>query len=167
MTIVCQSGKWIGACLAAALLLSSLAFADAKERTQTGSNITVAPGQESGEVTCFGCSVRIQGHVIGDVTVFGGGVIVESSGQVDGDTTAFGGGVRLDKGSKIGGDLTVFGGKLRRDPEAIVSGEVSAFTGVGWIVAMIALPLMFLGALLAFVIWLIRRITRQTVPATA
>jgi len=168
MTTVYHCMRFLVACLLAAFLFSSAALADSKsERTQMGTNITVSPGEETGDLTCFGCSIRIQGHVYGDVTAFAGSVTVEGTGQIDGDTTTFAGGARLDKGSKIGGDLAVFGGKLRRDPEASVVGEVSAFNGAGWIIAMVALPLMLLGALLAFVIWLIRRMTRPAVPAAA
>ena len=55
----------------------------ASDRTQTGSDIRVGPNDETGELTCFGCSIHVRGHVLGDVTTFGGSVVVEEGGQVD------------------------------------------------------------------------------------
>ena len=84
-------------------LLLCLAFAatasarESHDRTQVGSNIIIGPGEEVGDATCFGCSIRVRGHVSGDVTAFGGSIIIEDQGQVDGDATAFGGGIRLGK----------------------------------------------------------------------
>jgi hypothetical protein len=40
--------------------------------TQVGHNISIGPNQEVGELTCFGCSIRVRGQVAGDVTTFGG-----------------------------------------------------------------------------------------------
>ena len=83
--------------------LSGAAFAaSSTDRTQFGHNISVGPGEEVSEVTCFGCSVRVRGHVSGDVTTFGGSVVVEDQGEIGGDTTTFAGDVRLDKGVKVG-----------------------------------------------------------------
>ena len=94
--------------------LSCAAFADGRDRTQVGSNISIGPDEEVNEATCFGCSIRVRGHVSGDVTAFGGSVVVEDQGQVGGDTTVFGGDVRIDREVKLGGDVTVFGGRIRR-----------------------------------------------------
>ena len=98
--------------------LSSVALAES-DRTQVGRTINVGPGEEVGEATCFGCSIRVRGHVNGDVTAFGGSILIEDQGQVKGDANAFGGDVRLDKATSIAGDVTVFGGRVRRDPGAI------------------------------------------------
>jgi len=148
--------------------ISSTAFADgARDRTQFGHNISVGPGEEVAEGTCFGCSVRVRGHVTGDVTTFGGSIVVEDEGQIGGDATSFGGDVRLEKGVKILGDVTVFGGQLRRDATASVSGDVTNFGGTGWLLLIFALPLVILGAFVAFVIWLVRRLTRPSMPVAA
>ena len=41
------------------------AFADgSRDRTQFGRNISIAPGEEASDVTCFGCSIRVRGHVL-------------------------------------------------------------------------------------------------------
>ncbi len=155
--------------MALAGALSSAAFADgSRDRTQFGHDISIAPGEEVSDVTCFACSVRVRGHVAGDVTTFGGGVVVEDDGQVAGDMTSFGGDVRLDKGVKIAGDVTVFGGRLRRDSEAVVNGDVTNFSGTGWLFLVFGLPLVILGALLALIIWLVRRmIRRPAMPVAA
>ncbi len=156
------------ACLLFAGALSSNAFADgARDRTQFGRSITIAPGDDASDVTCFGCSVRVRGHVDGDVTTFGGSIVVEDDGQIGGDTTSFGGDVRLDKGVKVAGGVTVFGGRLRRDAAAVVSGDVTAFSGTGWLFLVFGLPLVMLGAVFALVIWLVRRLMRPAIPVAA
>ena len=156
------------ACLFFAGALSSNAFADgARDRTQFGRSITIAPGDEASDVTCFGCSVRVRGHVAGDVTTFGGSIMVEDDGQIGGDTTSFGGDVRLDKGVKVAGGVTVFGGRLRRDAAAVVSGDVTAFSGTGWLFLVFGLPLVMLGAFVALVFWLVRRLMRPAIPVAA
>jgi hypothetical protein len=148
--------------------LSSAAFGEApRERTQFGHDIIVGPDEQVSEITCFGGSVRVRGHVAGEVTVFGGNVVIEEDGSVGGDTTVFGGGVRLEKTAKLGGDLTIFGGQLRRDPESQVGGDITNFSGGFWLPLMVALPLIFIGAIVALIIWLIRRFTRTGVPAPA
>jgi hypothetical protein len=147
---------------------SSVAFADGSHgRTQFGHDIVVAPDEEVGDVTCFGCSVRVRGHVTSDVTVFAGSLIIEDQGQVNGDATVFAGGIRLDKESKVSGDITVFGGQLHRDSAASIGGDVTNFSGPGWIFLIFGLPLAILGAFIALIVWLVRRLTRPSVPATA
>ncbi|HUA14938.1 MAG TPA: polymer-forming cytoskeletal protein [Verrucomicrobiae bacterium] len=155
----------IGLSIAAAF--SAPALATSHDRTQFGHDISIGPDEEVGDATCFGCSVRVRGHITSDVTVFGGSLIVEDQGQVAGDATVFGGGIRLENAVKVGGDVTVFGGKLRRDPGASVGGDITNFSGSGWMILIFALPLLFLGAFVAFVVWIIHRITRASVPATA
>jgi hypothetical protein len=153
------------------LLLSS-AFsyalaAPSSDRTQWGSNITIGAGEETGELTCFGCSIRIRGHVTSDVTVFGGSLIMEDGAVVDGDAAVFAGGMRLEKSVRIGGDAAVFGGRIHRDPGANIGGETSIFSGPVWILLIFVLPLFVVAGFVWFVIWLIRRLMRPAVPATA
>ena len=82
---------------------SSAVFADsARDRTQVGSNISVGPEEEVSEATCFGCSIRVRGHVSGDVTVFGGTLVVEQQGQIGGEICS-GGRERLDRRRRFGG----------------------------------------------------------------
>jgi hypothetical protein len=132
-----------------------------------GHNINVGPDEEVSEATCFGCSIRVRGHVFGDVTTFGGSIIVEEQGQVDGDATTFGGDIRIAKEVKVGRDVTVFGGRIRRDPAASVGGDVTTMGGPGWIVLIFLFPLLFLAAFIALLVWIVRRIMRPSVPAAA
>jgi cytoskeletal protein CcmA (bactofilin family) len=156
------------ACLLFCCVIASSAFADDDhERTRVGHNITIGPGEEVDEATCFGCSVRVRGHMAGDVTAFGGSISVEDQGQIGGDATTFGGSVRLEKDAKISGDLTVFGGRIHRDPAATVGGDVTNFGGPGWIVLILGAPLILFGGLVALIIWLVRRLLRPSMPATA
>jgi hypothetical protein len=147
---------------------SSTVFADsARDRTQVGSNISVGPEEEVSEATCFGCSIRVRGHVSGDVTVFGGTLVVEEQGQIGGDATVFGGNVRIEKEVKIHGDVTVFGGRILRDPGAIVGGDVTTMGGPGWVFLIFLLPLIFFGVFVALIVWLIRRLLRPSLPVAA
>ena len=149
------------------LAVASAAGKSAPDRAQTGSDIIVGPNEQAGELTCFGCSVRVRGHVLGDVTTFGGSVVLEEGGQIDGEATTFAGGVRMEKDVKIKGDVTVFGGRIRRDPTATIGGEVTNFGGGIWILLIFVLPLAFLGLFIAFVVWLIRKLIQPRVPLTA
>jgi hypothetical protein len=148
--------------------LSAAAFADGShDRTQFGHDITVGPGEEVSEVTCFGCSVRVRGRVAGDVTTFGGGVVLEDQGQVGGDLTSFGGNLRLEKEANIGGDVTVFGGRIHRDDSAKIGGDVSTFSGTFWLLLIFGLPFVILGAFIALIVWIVRMLTRPEAPVPA
>ena len=154
--------------LVVSLSLSPAAFADSSnDRTQFGSDITIGPTEQVAEITCFGCSVRVRGHVAGDVTVFFGTVTIEEQGEVAGDVTDFGRGVRLDRSAKVDGDVTAFGGPVRRDAQASVGGDVTNFNGVIWLIVVFGLPLAILAAIVALIIWIVRRATRPRVPITA
>lgn len=148
--------------------VSSAAFGDGnRDRTQVGNTINIGPGEEVQDATCFGCSVRVRGHVAGDVTVFGGSVVIEQDGQVNGDATIFGGDLRIDKDAKIARDVTVFGGRIRRDPGSTVGGDVTNMGGPGWMFLIFLTPLIFLGVFVALIVWLIRLVMRRSVPAAA
>jgi hypothetical protein len=153
--------------LASAVLSQSASGPSNPDRTQFGTDITVGPDEQIGDVTCFGCSVRVRGHVSGDVTVFFGSLTVEQEGEVDGDVTNFGRGVRLDRSSKVEGDVTVFGGPVRRDSDASVGGDVTNFKGTPWLFLVFGLPLLILAGIVLFIVWLVRRLTRPAVPVTA
>ena len=157
-------------CLIPCLFFAAFAAAasgdSSPERTQFGHNITIGPDEQVGEVTCFGCTVRVRGHVTSEVTTFGGSVILEDQGQIDSDVTVFGGNIRLDKDSKIGGDVALFGGRLSRDADSSIGGDVSTFTGGIWLFLIFGLPFLLLGAFIALIIWLVRRFTRPPVPVT-
>lgn len=148
--------------------ISGPAFAGSRDRTQFGHEIIVGADENATEVTCFSCNVRIQGHVSGDVTAFGGSVVIEQDAEVAGDTTVFAGDLRLEAGAKVR-EVTVFGGKLRRDPSATVRGDITTFGGgiALWLFIIFGLPFVFLGACIALIIWLVRRLIRPSVPVAA
>ncbi len=151
------------------LAFCSTAFADAHERVQFGHNITIGPGEEASEVTCFACSIRVEGHVAGDATAFFGSVVVQDQGQVGGDLTDFAGNVRIEKAATVGGGVTLFGGRIYRDSAATIGGDVTVMSGPLWIWIglIVGLPIIVLTLFIAFVVWLIRRLMRLAVPATA
>jgi len=160
--------RLLAASLVFSVALSTAAFADGDhDRTQVGHNITVGPDEKLSEATCFGCSVRVRGQVSGDVTTFGGSIIIEGQGQVGGDATTFGGDIRLDKEVKVHGDVAVFGGRVRRDPAAMVGGDVTNMGGPAWIVLIFVIPLFFVGLFVALIVWLVRLLLRPARPATA
>ena len=147
--------------------IATPAFAkDKSSYTQVGHNINVGPNEQVSDVTCFACSIRVRGHVAGDVTAFGGSIVIEDHAQVAGDVTTFGGDIRLDQGVKVAGDATVFGGQIRRDPAASISGDVTTMGGHGWLVPIVLAPFLAIGLLIAFVIWLVQR-RRGPAPAVA
>ena len=157
--------RWLVLLLGFITTISLASFADGShDRTQVGHNISIGPNEEVSEATCFGCSIHVRGHVSGDVTAFGGSIVLEDQAQVDGDATTFGGDLRLDKAAKVNGDATVFGGRIRRDAEATVGGDVTNMGGPGWILLIFAAPLIVFGLFVWFVVWLIRQLTRPAVP---
>jgi hypothetical protein len=151
-----------------ALLAAPVFGEGSHDRTQFGHDITVGSEEKVAEVTCFFCNVRVRGQVGGDVTTFGGGVVVEQDAFVGGDTTTFGGDVRLEAGARVK-DVTIFGGRMRRDSQALVGGDVTTFAGGAalWLFIIFGLPFVVLGALIALIVWLIRRSRRPVVPMAA
>jgi len=169
MTCLRFSGFGLRCLIVCLALVPTMLAQDApvSDRTQFGTDITVGPSEKVGDVTCFGCSVRVRGHVASDVTVLFGTVTIADQGEVAGDVTDFGRGVRLDKSVKVGGDVTVFGGPVRRDPEASVGGDVTTFNGIIWLFVVFGLPLVIVAGIVALIVWIVRRATRPRVPITA
>jgi hypothetical protein len=155
-------------CLMLCLGFTSTASAgESHDRTQVGGNIIIGPGEEVGDATCFGCTIRIRGHVSSDATAFGGSVIIEDRGRVDGDVTAFAGGIRLANQGSVNGDVTVFGGRIQRDPTATIGGDVTTMGGPGWIVLILGAPFLFFALFVALIVWIVRRLLRPAVTVTA
>lgn len=134
--------------------------------TQFGHDIRVEADQKVGEITCFGCSVHVRGQVAGDITTFGGSVILEDGGMIAGEVTSFCGDVRAGDNTRLSGDITVFGGRLRRQPSAMVAGEVTVFESRALTYLILIGPFVVLGALIALIIWLVRR-NRRPAPVMA
>lgn len=156
-------------CLIACLALCSAALAqnNLHDRTQFGTDISIGPNEQVSDVTCFGCSVRVRGHVSGDVTVFFGGVTIEEQGEVSGDVTNFGRGVRLERNTRVDGDVTAFGGAIRRDSDASIGGDVTNFNGSLWMLLVFGLPFVIFAAAVALIVWIVRRIVRYSAPVPA
>jgi len=153
--------------LCTAALVGSAFGEGSHDRTQFGHEIIVGPGEKATDVTCFSCSVRVRGRVTGDLTTFGGTVVIEQDGEVSGDTTVFAGDLRLESGARVR-EVTVFGGKFRRDPSASVRGDVTTFGGGAalWMFIVFGLPFLVVGAFIALIVWLVRKFSRrQAVPA--
>jgi cytoskeletal protein CcmA (bactofilin family) len=164
------SFRWLrfGALAFVSLCLSTGAWAsDNPSYTQTGRDIDIGQNQQVGDLTCFGCSIRVRGQVAGDVTAFAGNIVLEDQAQVSGDVTTIAGDMRLDEGVKVAGDATVIGGQLRRDPQSSVSGDITSLGGRGWFWPILLAPFMMLGLLIAFVVWLVQRLRTPSVPAAA
>ncbi len=137
------------------------------DRFQFNHDIRIEAGEKVGDVTCIGCSIHLRGQASGDVTAIAGSVFAESGASIAGDVTAIGGNVRVESGTQVAGDLTTIGGTLRRDPQASVAGDVTTVGGGGgWIFLIFLLPLLFLGGMVALIIWLIQR-SRRPAPAPA
>jgi len=152
-------------CVLVCLTLSTAAFAaSSPDRTSWGHNLSIGPNEEVSDVTCIGCSIYIRGQVSGDATAVGGSIRIEDQGQVAGDVTAVAGDVRLDKEVTVAGDVTVVGGALQRDPETSISGEVTSVGGRGWVIPILLAPFVFLGLLIALVVWVIQRSRRPSIP---
>jgi hypothetical protein len=79
----------------------------------------------------------------------------------------FGGDARLDRGVKVAGDVSVFGGQIHRDPQAAIGGDVTSFGGHGWLLPILATPIVLLGLLVALVVWIVQRARRPSLPARA
>jgi len=147
------------------LVLASHAFAkENPSYTQIGRNINIGPDEQVSEVTCIGCSIYIRGQVSGDATAVAGSIFIEDQGQVAGEVTTVAGNIRLDKDVKIAGDTTVVGGELRRAAGAQIAGDVTSVGGAAWVPFLLISPFLFLGLLLALLLWVVHRIRRPVVP---
>jgi hypothetical protein len=144
--------------LAAALLLVAFTpFAQADhDRASFGSNITVAEGENAGDIACAFCSVRIHGDVRGDVAVFLGSVTVDPMHSISGDTAIFGGDLNLGEESEVGGDLVILGGNANLAPGAVVRGDHNILPGRFWLILPFA-PLLILIGIIWLIVYLVRR----------
>jgi cytoskeletal protein CcmA (bactofilin family) len=115
--------------LAFAVLLPSAFAKGPADYTQFGHDIRIAADQKVGELTCFNCSVYVQGQVNGDITTFHGNIVIEQNAAVSGEVTSFLGQIRAANGSKIGGDATVFLGNLVLEQDGMLNGEATSFAG--------------------------------------
>lgn len=148
--------------LTLALSTAALAQKSDDDRVEFGRNITVPPGQTSGDIACFNCSVYVRGRVNGDIAVFGGRVVIE--GSVRSDIAVFWGTVRLEDGAQAGGDVAVFGGTIKRAPTATIHGSVASF-GRGWVLLPVGMLVVVVWLIVALIVWLVTRGRRAPMGA--
>ena len=155
-------------CVLALLLLPStkLAAESNPDRVQFNHDIHIGPNDRVGDATCIGCSIHVRGQVSGDVTTIAGSVALESGASVAGDVTVIGGKARAESGTQVAGDLTAIGGDLLRDPQAAIAGDVTTVGGGRWVFLIFLLPFVFLGGIIALIIWIVQR-NRRPAPAPA
>lgn len=157
--------------LLAIAIFSSPALAQrAGDRVQIGRDIVIQQAEQVGDLVCVACSIYLRGgHVAGDSVAIAGKIVLEQGAEVAGDVVAIAGDVRLQGGSQVAGDAVAVAGAVRRDSQSQVAGDVTSLGGPGWILLFLLLPLLFLGAIVALVIWLIQRSrgSRTTVAAVS
>ncbi len=153
--------------IALAILSSTALAQQAGDRVQIGHDIVVERTQKAGDVVCLACSIYLRGgQVAGDAVAVAGKIVLEQGSAVAGDVTAVAGDVRLQGGSQVAGDAVAVAGVVRRDSQSLVAGDVTSLGGPGWTLLCLFLPLLFLGGIVALVIWLIQRSRRSgTTPA--
>jgi hypothetical protein len=149
--------------------LSSPVLAQSGDRVQIGRDIVIERTQKAGDVVCVACSIYLRGgQVAGDAVAVAGKIVLEQGSAVAGDVTAVAGDVRLQGGSQVAGDAVAVAGMVRRDSQSLVAGDVASLGGPGWTLLFLLLPLLFLGGIVALVIWLIQRSRRNgPTPAAA
>ncbi|HEV3207426.1 MAG TPA: polymer-forming cytoskeletal protein [Terriglobales bacterium] len=160
------SALLIAGTLTAILIPFAMAEAADRDRFQINHDIRISPDDNVADVTCINCSVHVRGHVSGDVVAIHGSVMVEQGASIAGDLTAIGGNARLESGSQVAGDLVAVGGNVRRDPQATVGGDVTSLAGGGWVFLVFLVPVVFLGGIIALIVWLVQR-NRRPVPVPA
>jgi len=152
--------------LAFLLIPASLFASSDPDRVQFNHDIRIGPNDKVGDVTCIGCSVRVRGQVSGDVTAIAGSVFLEQGASIAGDVTVVGGNAHAESATQVAGDLTAIGGDLLRDPQAAVSGDVTTVGGGRWVFLIFLTPFLFLGGIIALIIWMVQR-SRHPAPVPA
>jgi hypothetical protein len=146
--------------LAAIVLLSGSAFArNSSDQVHFAKDIRVQPGERVGDLVCIGCSIYVRGQATGDSVAIGGSIVLDSA-QIDGDAVAVIGGVRLNGSSHVGGSAVAILGSVYQDSAAHTSGDVTSIGGPLWFLLIVFLPLAFLAAFIALIVWLFQRARR-------
>ncbi len=103
--------------------VSAASVCVSSNRDSFGGSLTVGADESvCGNVSVYGGSATILGHVTGNVTIVGGSADV--SGHVDGDLTTIGGSIDLHTGAAIGGNVNAIGGGITRAPGVTIGGNV-------------------------------------------
>jgi hypothetical protein len=145
--------------LAAILLIFATTAAFARsddDRVSIGSNITVAEGENAGDIVCILCSVHVGGDVKGDVVVILGSLTVDANRSISRDTVVLGGDLNMKEDSTIGGDLSVVAGDSSLSTNATVHGSRTVLPGRFWLLVPFA-PLLVLIGIIWLIVYLVRR----------
>lgn len=126
------------------------------DHASVGSDITIAPGEASGDIACAFCSVHIHGDVTGDVAVLFGSVDVDGGKSITGDVAVLGGDVNLAEESAIGGDVAILAGHLNQPASAHINGSRTVAGSPIWLILPLAPFLIVIGF-----IWLIVHLIRR------
>jgi hypothetical protein len=124
-------------------------------------DIRIESGQSSGDVSCVGCSVYVDGQVMGDVAVVFGSLVLSPSASVKGDVAVIGGNLAAEQDRSIGGDVAVLGGAFHRSSDVHVGGEIAAMQGRGWLMLIVVAPFLGLVLAAALIIWIVQRVRRR------
>jgi hypothetical protein len=148
----------------ALLLVASTPFARAdQDRVSFGSDISVAEGENAGDLVCAFCSVHVHGDVKGDVAVLFGSVTVDPTHTISGDIAILGGDLTLADETEVGGDVAVMAGSANLASTAAIRGDRSILPGRLWLLVPFA-PLLILIGIIWLIVYLVRR-NRYRFPA--
>ncbi|MBX7190704.1 MAG: polymer-forming cytoskeletal protein [Sandaracinaceae bacterium] len=100
----------LAAPLAAGLVLHEPSPALADERVGFGQSVVVGTNEVVDAATSFGGDVSVDGEVRGDVTSFGGAIVLGPHAHVHGDVATMGGALARSPGAIIDGSIALFGG---------------------------------------------------------
>ena len=95
-----------------------------QDRSVTGSDLRVEPGEVAHDVAVVGGNADVWGLVTGDLSVAYGDVHLHPGARVKGNAAAVNGSLTMESGASVDGDVGVVGGELRRDAGSRVGGEI-------------------------------------------
>ncbi len=99
-----------------------------RRKLSFSSTVVVTSGEVvCSDVTSLGGSVLIRGEVNSDVVTFGGNVVIDG-GMVHGNITLYGGDLILENGARVNGDIHVCGGHRAGEANSRLHGSVFACT---------------------------------------
>lgn len=126
------------------------------DRAAFGTDITVAEGQEAGDIACAFCSVHVQGDVTGDVAVFWGSVTVDPGHAIAGDAALAAGDLNLGEGATLNGDVAIVGGRANVSDGATIHGDRAVIPPPLGTLILLS-PLIFLALLIWLIAYFVRR----------
>ena len=96
--------------IAGSIALSVPLQARADDRVSFGQGVVIATNEVVDSAASFGGDVAIDGEVRGDVTSFGGNIVLGPHAHVHGNLATMGGALSRDPAARIDGDVATFGG---------------------------------------------------------